>query len=95
MAPDAGQAVVDEDGFGAGGGGEVAELGTRELDEDGGRGRAAEPLEVGEDREERGGGGTGGVELDLDRDGVAEDGGGEIGREDEAKHIARGAKLRE
>jgi hypothetical protein len=86
VAPDAGLAIVDEDGFLAGGGGEIAELGAGELDEGGWLRGAAEALEVGEDREESGGGGGGGVELDLDRDGVADDGGGEVGREDEAKH---------
>lgn len=86
MAPDAGLAVVDEDGFLAGGGGEVAELGTGELEEGGRLRGAAEALEVGEDGEESGRGDGGGVELHLDRDGVADDGGGEVGREDEAEH---------
>ena len=47
VAPDAGLAVVDEDRFERGGGGEIAELGAGELDKYGGRGGAAEPLQMG------------------------------------------------
>ena len=90
MAPDAGLAVVDEDGFLGSGGGEVAELGAGELEEGRRGGRAAEPLEVGEDGEEAGGGRGVQIELNFYRNGVADDGGGEVGREDEAKHVARG-----
>jgi hypothetical protein len=89
VAPDAGLAVVNEDGFLAGGGGEVAELGARELEEGGRLRRAAEALEVGEDGEEPGRGDGGGVELDLHRNGVADDGGGEVGGENEAEHGRR------
>ena len=88
VAPDAGLAVVDEDGLEGGGGGEVAELGSGELEEGGRGGGAAEPLEVSENREKSGCGDGGGVELDLDRNRVAQDGGGEVGREDEAEHRA-------
>jgi hypothetical protein len=83
---------VDEDGFLAGGGGEVAELGAGELEEGGRGGRAAETLEVSEDRKEAGRGSNVGIELHFHRNGVADDGGGEVGREDEAKHIARGRR---
>ena len=95
MAPDAGLAVVGEDGFLGGGGGEVAELGAGELEKGGRRGGAAKPLKVGEDGEKPGRGDGGGVELDLDRNRVAQGGGGEVGREDEAKHIAGGREFRE
>lgn len=95
MAPDAGLAVVDEDGFERGGGGEVAELGAGELDEYGGRGGAAEPLQVSENGEQPGSRVGGRIELNFHRNGVAEDGGGEVGREDEAKHVAGNAEFRE
>lgn len=88
MAPDAGLAVVDEDGFLGGGGGEVAELGAGELEEGGRRGGAAEALEVGENGEEAGRGRDVRIELHFHRDGVADDGGGEVGRENEAEHTA-------
>lgn len=92
MAPDAGLTVVDEDGFLAGGGGEVAELGAGELKEGGWSGGAAETLEMREDREKAGCGGDVGIKLHLYRDGVADDGGGEVGWKDEAKHIASGRR---
>lgn len=88
MAPNASLVVVDEDGFLGSGGGEVAELGAGELEEGGRRGRAAEPLEVGEDGKQAGGGRNVLIELHFHRDGVADDGGGEVGREDEAEHTA-------
>ncbi len=88
VTPDAGLAVVDEDGFLAGGGGEVTELGASELKEGGRGGGAAEALEVGEDGEEARGGRNVGIKLHFHRDGVADDGGGEVGWEDEAKHTA-------
>ena len=89
MAPDAGLAFVHKNGFLAGGGGELAELGASELKESGRRGGAAETLKVSEDGKERGGRRDVRVEFHLYRDGVAEDGGGEVGREDEAKHGTR------
>ena len=95
MAPDAGLAVVDEDGLEGGGGGEVAELGAGELEKGRGLGGAAESLEVGENWEKAGRGDGGGVELDFDRNRVAQDGGGEVGREDETKHVAGKGEFRE
>ena len=95
VAPDAGLAVVDEDRFERGGGGEIAELGAGELDKYGGRGGAAEPLQMGKNGEQAGSGVGGRIELNLYRNGVAKDGGGEVGRENEAKHVAGNAEFRE
>ena len=89
MAPDSGLALVDKNGFWAGGGGELAELISGELEKRRGRRSAAETLQVGEDGKERGGGREVRVEFHLDRNGVAEDGGGEVGWKDEAKHGTR------
>lgn len=95
MAPGAGLAVVDEDGFGAGGGGDFAELGAGELDESGRLGAAAQALEDGENGKKRGRRRGGEIEFDLHRNGVAHDGGSEVGREVKAKHVARRSKFRE
>ena len=95
MAPDAGLAVVDEDRFKRGGGGEIAELGAGELDKYGVRGGAAEPLQMGKNGEQAGSGVGGRIELNLYRNGVAKDGGGEVGRENEAKHVAGNGEFRE
>ena len=95
MAPGAGLGVVEEDRFGAGGGGDFAELGAGELEEKRRLGGAAEALEDGEDRKERGRRRGGEIEFDLHRDRIAHDGGGEVGGEVKTKHVAREAKLRE
>jgi hypothetical protein len=95
VAPDAGLAVVDEDRFERGGGGKIGELGAGELDEYGGRGGATKPLQMGKNGEQAGSGVGGRIELNLYRNGVAQDGGGEVGRKNEAKHVAGNAEFRE
>jgi len=88
--------VFEEEGLGAGGGGEFAELGAGELEESGRGGGAAEALEDGEDGEEFGRGRGGEIEIDLERNRIAGGGGDEVRRKVEAQHgRKRWAGLRE
>lgn len=83
-----GLVVFDEDGFGAEGGGEGAELGAGELEKTRRRGGAGPALEQGERGKNFRVGRRGKIGVHLERDRVAGGGGGEVGREVDAKHVA-------
>jgi hypothetical protein len=50
---------------------------------------------MGKNGEQAGSGVGGRIELNPYRNGVAQDGGGEVGRKNEAKHVAGNAEFRE
>ena len=79
--------VFEKDRLGAGGAGEIAELGAGELEETRRRRCIRPALEEGEGGEQCGSGRNGEIEVHLERDRVARGGGGKVRREVEAKHV--------
>lgn len=87
MAPHGGGLIVfDENGLAVESGGEVAELGARELEEFRRGGFSAKALKNREGGEQLPRGRRAEIEVDAQRDGIAGGGGYEVGRKVQAEH---------